>query len=369
MLKKLMLAYGLIFTVFVGIYVGEILFGSVNATTNGLFGVGGLTSSGSSVASTFISGNIYGFITVVIAALALEKKEENYFLRIAPCYAFAHLFIFAVVYTGTIEISGFSISGTIVMDIAATIYTYMLLGYFIVIPLTLLFLLNPNNALAGVIKKIGLVLVGGNVISGLWIIIAGKLLSNTPLIYSTSQAMTQSTASSYYWAVIFFIVTLLLEAFVIGLGFIANYGLEAEVMEADEIDYEELMRRADYIAQAKQNALVGNAAKNENGIDRSVSNATGAMNVDNQLGVDSNVGKVSDANKANLKANYIDKGLMSVGPVANTAVVNEQVQQQQVQQSQPVQTQTVQVQQPQQVQAQAQQPVQQQEQPTPPVNQ
>ena len=351
MLKKLMLVYGIIFTLVVGIYVGEILFGTVSVATGSLNLLNsGMATSSSDFASSFISYNILGFITVIVCAIALEKKQENYLLRIAPCIAFANLLIFAVSYTGTIEISGFSLSGTVVMDVAKWILERMVILYVPVLPLCFLFSINPNNALTGVIKKITLFIIGGNAISGIWFLIAGAVLSNNPSIYSNSYELAKSTMESYLWAFIFFIVTLIIEVVLMGLAFITNYALNSEDMEADEIDYEELMRRADYIAQTKQNALVGNAPKDIASIDRSVSNTTGAMNVNNQLGVESNVGKVSDANRANLRTDYIDKGLIAVGPVANQAVAS------QVQDQQPMQP-TIQAQ-PQVMQQQVQ-PVQQ----------
>jgi len=314
MLKKITLIYEIIFTIFVVWYIVE------QIMSPGLLSSSFISTLKASYAEQFITYNSPGLFTIVIASLILQKKNDNYFIRMAPVLSIVTLFAFFLYSLATNNIAGLSIANNTFAQITGGILTISLLLYIYVIPLLLLAMVNPNNVLASILKKISFITVGLNLISGIWFYIATSMLGSLPNVYSSVDSLAQSTTASLEISIKVFVVTIIIETFAIAFTMITNYALETETIQAEELDYEELMKRADYVAQAKQDYALGKTALSNGDIDRSVSEQTGAMNVDNQLGVDSNVGKVSEASKDSLKRDYIEKGLISVGRVENSAI-------------------------------------------------
>jgi hypothetical protein len=136
-------------------------------------------------------------------------------------------------------------------------------------------------------------------------------------------------------------VSVVIEVMVICFGFLTNYALEVDTISSENLDYEELIKQAKYVTEQKNKKLYGNRKKQKE-IDRSVSELTGNMNVDNQLGVDSNVGRVKDKSTGTVQVEALNPNIVISAPVANKLEETEpqpqpaQVQQP-VQQAQPTQ--------------------------------
>ena len=107
------------------------------------------------------------------------------------------------------------------------------------------------------------------------------------------------------------------EIIAIILTYITNYAFESETMEGDVMSYEELKKQAEIITQNQIDNIYKPKEKEEI-IDRSVSEKTGLMNINNQLGVNSNVGVGTNSN---MQAKVIDREIpTSQGPVLNNSL-------------------------------------------------
>ena len=107
------------------------------------------------------------------------------------------------------------------------------------------------------------------------------------------------------------------EIIAIILTYITNYAFESETMEGDVMSYEELKKQAEIITQNQIDNIYKSKEKEEI-IDRSVSEKTGLMNINNQLGANSNVGVGTNSN---MQAKVIDREIpTSQGPVLNSSL-------------------------------------------------
>ena len=187
--------------------------------------------------------------------------------------------------------------------------------------------------------------------------IKSEMIDIIPNVYNTMEAFT-TLDNTLTVADMVLYVSLVIEISVVCFGFLLNYSLEPDTIQSENLEYDDLIKQAEYVANEKQKMLRGEVAPKEQQIDRSVSEQTGYMNIDNQLGINSNVGKVDKAATSTMREDAIDRNIISVGPVANTSVTlkEESKQAEEVQQAQPAQQPA---QQPvQQVQVPVQQPAQ-----------
>jgi len=110
-------------------------------------------------------------------------------------------------------------------------------------------------------------------------------------------------------------VSTIVLVFSVILTYITNYAFEIEVIEADQLDYSDLKKQADLIVQSKIDDLY-KPKEVEFVPDRSASEK-GLMNVSNQLGIDSNVGQVTES--VQNQSIFVDKAI----PTSSGLVINQ----------------------------------------------
>jgi len=366
MLKKVTLGYTIAFFVIFLWYVLTLLFGGTNQA---IFL--------SEFPKIFVINNITGFITMVICSIKLQKNDPGYVIRVVPFWIIVGTLASIFANFDALNINGFSTHGTILETTAGGIAGFISSSYLYVLPLSLLSLLNPNNKLCKILKIIGYLAVFATFVSNIWVMIKSEMIDIIPNVYNTMEAFS-TLDNTLTIADMVLYVSLVIEISVVCFGFLLNYSLEADTIQSENLEYDDLIKQAEYVANEKQKMLRGEVAPQMQQIDRSVSEQTGYMNINNQLGVNSNVGKVDKAATSMMRQDAIDRNIISVGPVVNASVapkpepVQQQVQQvaqqpapqpqpldqpvaqqpmtQQAPVQQPVQVQQVPVQQPVQVQ-------------------
>ena len=279
----------------------------------------------------FVSCNILGFITMVLCCIKLQQHDENYLVRVIPFYIILGA-ISSIFYNfDLLHINGFSTHGTILETSTGAITQFVNSSQLYILPLSALTILNPNNKISKILKFIGYIFVIATFGTNIWVMIQSEMIDVIPNVFSTGVFGNVEATSTL--ADVLFQFAFVVEIAVVCFGFIINYSLEVDTIQSENMDYEELAKQAKYVNEEKTKLMYEGPEKQGPQIDRSVSEATGYMNINNQLGANSNVGQVSKAATATMKEDAIDKNLISVGPVVNAKA--EVAEQQQQVQSQP----------------------------------
>ena len=301
--------------------------------------------------------NILPIISIALCCFCLERGDDNFFVRIITLYmSFAILVIAILVFfclstqqlsmlsldsltsalgiSDALELEGFA-------NILYKIHEFMSSTFLCVTLVSLLFIVETNNAISSIVKKIAFAAIIVNVAMSLWITIKSYMQDTLPNIYdyrgygSGSGFNFSSQAETLIFAAKVYSYSIIIEAFSVILLFITNYAFSSDTeIDATEIDYETLKKEANKYSNqqinsiynkpvAKKTATAQDTAPKEIVKDAS---QTGIMNISNQLGSDSNVGKVQEAAKTS-KVEVTDKSLdmpFTTGPVVNSSVTQEQ---------------------------------------------
>ena len=257
----------------------------------------------------FFLDTITLIITVTFCAIRMSKKNENIAIRLVPLYLIVGLVLKALMTFINLEDANES-----VYKVINDIYNFIYYTNFFLLPVCMLSNLNPNNQIARMLKITGYILVAISGISIIFLYVRIYFATKLPTIYTYDSFNFQSLAKSLTITIKIVIVSVVGEISAIMLGFMTNYAFETDTLESDVLDMDELMEQANRVAEEKQKELYARKEKKRE-IDRSVSETSGRMNVDNQLGAHSNVGVV---NKDEQTESIIERALpSSSGPVIN----------------------------------------------------
>ena len=257
-------------------------------------------------------------ITITFCAIRMGKKNESFLIRLVPLYLIVGLVLNALMTFINLEDANESF-----YNVIKGIYNFVSYSNFFLLPVCILSNLNPNNQIAKVLKIAGYVLVVISAISIIFLYIKIFFASKVPRVYDSTKFDFMSIAESLGNTIKIVVISIVGEISSIMLGFMSNYAFEAETLESDVLDMEELMKQADKVAEEKKKEIYERKEKEEV-IDRSVSETSGRMNVNNQLGAHSNVGVV---NKDEQTESLIERALpSSSGPVINSTAINQATQ-------------------------------------------
>ncbi len=316
-----------------------------------------------------LKDNYLGIIAIALCCYCLERNDSNYFARIIPFYMCGSIFISIVLRFFFFEESVmYDLYGSRVeADINSILVFFCQVRSFIentqlyLVTISILFIVKPSNQISIIIKRTAYALIAVNLLLNVWIIIKKEMEEKLPNVYNyegydgkgfnfTSLSSTQNLANKIYQ------ISLVSEAFAIILLFTTNYAFSSSItIDADEIDYEAIKSEANQYAQNQIKEKYSLQKQETQQIQQNyIPREDGLMNINNQLGANSNVGEVSTkAIETNIENNRELEYVLPVsGPVINetvpTAPVNTVEQNQQLVQ-QPIQQtpqQTIQVQQP-----------------------
>lgn len=261
--------------------------------------------------------NIAPIISIALCAFCLERNDSNYFTRIIPIYM-----------TVPIVISTFLMFFNLGSDVAeflAKVLSFFSSTYLCITTLSVLFIIKPNNQITKIIKILAYLAIAICVVFAIIIQIKSFMVEKLPNVYEyegyggfnfSSVATTESIANKVYQA------SVMSEIFLIILLFTTNYAFSEKIdIDYDEIDYERIKKEATDLTNTQMQNIYNPVQEKEKS---SIPNGT-SMNINSQLGLNSNVGKVKEAAKeVNVENTSMDIVMPLSGPVINESIKQEE---------------------------------------------
>ena len=296
--------------------------------------------------------NILPIISIALCCFCLERGDTNHLLRIIPIYMLVSIFISVLlVFFYTKNLTDLSIINSILGtasastksvdfgDTLANIYSFMSSTHLCLTLVSLLFMVQTNNAVSTIMKRIAYIALAINVLLSLWMNLKAITREKLPNVtnyeeYNLSiNNYTSYTDSGLAEKV--YTVSVVVESFTVIALFITNYAFSSdkEYVAAD-IDYDALEEQLKVYSTMQMSKINDTVIKQQplfateppKEIIKDASQ-TGIMNISNQLGNNSNVGQVKEsAKEMNITANQSMDMVMpfSSGPVINESVMPKQ---------------------------------------------
>lgn len=256
--------------------------------------------------------SVIPIITITVCSISFERKNESYLERIIMAYMFGSIIVFALnIFLPLDDIN--ETLGNVINNIAEFISS----SHLYLFPIALLDLVKPNNVIAKGFKFTAFGAIGINLIAQIWLKIKIELVDKLPNVYGHEGFNFASIYETSALTAKIYIVSIFIEVIAIISAFLTNYAFEETTIESESLDYDELKKQADEVAKLKINETY-NKVKEEP-INFSAPKEKGLMNINNQLGIKSNVGQVTG--NTNLPQSLIDKSIpTSNGPVVNDVI-------------------------------------------------
>lgn len=252
-------------------------------------------------------------ITILFCANRMQKKGEPFFIRLIPFYLGFGIILSALI--TSMDLSNVSDG---FYSFTTGVYSFIQYSNFFILPITILENLNPNNVISRFFKIGGYIAVAVSAVLIVYLYIKIFMVSKLPNVYGYDGFNFASVAETLGFVTIVVAIAIVAEILFIIIGYISNYAFEAETIESESLSYDELLKQADQVAEQKRQELYGNKEVTKQ-IDRSVSESTGMMNINNQLTQGSNVGQVTKSSTPS--ASLIESAIpTSSGPVVNSTL-------------------------------------------------
>lgn len=248
-------------------------------------------------------------VSISICAYCMEKNDNNYLVRILPIYL-----------TIPIVLSIMNVVFGLNTGFTVDLYKFFSYTFLETLGLALIIVIKPNNVITKGIRYMAYVLFALAVIFSLIVNYSADTISLNNL---SSLSLTYTISETYKM----YLIITIAQIFTILLLYLTNYAFSDKVeVEASDIDYDTVKQEATALANAQMNNIYNLAQKN-NEPDRSASEK-GLMNVNNQLGNNSNVGTVNtQAREVNVAGSTLDSLMpLSKGPVINSTINEEKEQ-------------------------------------------
>lgn len=277
------------------------------------------------IAGVFVL-NIFPILTIAICCFALERNDQNYLLRILPVYMLIPIILTSVVVLFQLDIETAGTINKVINFILSTASPLFVLS--------ILFITKSNNSISKIFRTLAFAAIAVTFLCTAFTQITKFFEDKLPNIYEYDGYggfnFTESTEALQFQQQVA-IYSTVTEIFSVLMLFITNYAFSSKVdYDADDIDYDKIKETANNISsnQMESRYNVNNLNKTAPSVTQPTTNNTkGLMNIDNQLGVDSKVGKVSEAAAETMIENSsIDSIIpLSNGPVINNTIKNDDV--------------------------------------------
>lgn len=279
--------------------------------TSSIFSVNNIPEFASKLSELFTM-NIIPIVIMSICCFCLQRKDENYLIRIILFFM-----LFSIILSATVLFLPLKDINQSLYSVIVNIYNFISQIQLYILAYSLLCVVKPNNTICDFIKKIAYIAIIASIIVQLWVIIKTEMIETLPNVYGYKGfnfASLKETSEAAYKVVT---ISLYVEIFSIILTYITNYAFETDTIEAENLDYDELKKQAESIAKNKIDTIYLTSPNTKEVIpDRSISEQTGQMNINNQLGINSNVGQIE--NKNEIKSTFVDRSIpTSSGPIIN----------------------------------------------------
>ena len=253
---------------------------------------------------TLSISNLLPLISIAICTYCLEKNDDNYFVRVLPIYLMIPICL-------SLIIAIFNISNGFMVDV----YNFLSCTYLEIIALSLIFVVKPNNIISTFFRYIAFGLFGLTSIFEIILHFNKTTIDLTNTVYSFGSTLEISKL---------YIIAIIAQAFTLLLLYITNYAFSEKIeLDTEDIDYDVVKDEARRLANTQMNNIYNLSPKTVEP-DRSASDK-GMMNINNQLGQNSNVGTSKEQAKEVYVAGSTLDSLMplSKGPVINGAMQEE----------------------------------------------
>ena len=292
--------------------------------------------------------NLLPIISIALCCFCMERGDSNPFIKIIPIYMLVGIGISTILIFNHFEEMTYgaisNLLSTSVMDMRLSgiadftykIYSFMNSTYLCITLICLLLIVQSNNVVSAGIKKVAVVTLILNIVLSVWLTAKAFMEENLPSIYDTESYYSENQyalrAASYSDTSNFVStansVALVIESFSVILLFITNYAFSSDgSFDATEVDYEQLKAQAENYSSNKMANMYTNKVNPQTITEppRAIvkdASQTGIMNINNQLGNNSNVGQVSESAKTTnvVNTNSFEMSVMTQGPVINDKV-------------------------------------------------
>lgn len=245
--------------------------------------------------------SIVPFTSIAICSYCMEKDDTNYLVRVIPAYLMIPIGLSAIAIL-------FNIKNGFIIDL----YNFFSCSYLEIISLSLILVVKPNNIITSFTRYLA---------SGIF---ALQLIFRYILFFTNNSFdisdIYLSLVTNFETTKIYAIL-IISQIFTLLTLYISNYAFSEKIeIEADVIDYDAVKQDAMSIANSQMNSIY-NLDQKKAEPDRTASDK-GLMNVNNQLGQNSNVGTTNtQAREVNVSGSTLDSLMpLSKGPVVNSTV-------------------------------------------------
>lgn len=291
----------------------------------GLMGVSGDISAISESILVIFGLNIIPILTIAVCCFALERNDQNYLLRILPIYMLIPIILTSVVVLFQLDIETAGTINKVINFILSTASPLFVLS--------ILFITKSNNSISKIFRTLAFAAIAVTFLCTAFTQITKFFEDKLPNIYEYDGYggfnFTESNEALQFQEQVA-IYSTVTEVFSVLMLFITNYAFSSKIdYDADDIDFAKIKETANNISnnQMENRYNVNNLNKTTPSVTQTTNNNKGLMNIDNQLGVDSKVGKVSEAaSETMIENSSIDSIIpLSNGPVINNTIKNDEV--------------------------------------------
>lgn len=301
------------------------------------FSVSGFLSELSVKLLALLILNILPIITIAINCISMERKDENYLTRAVPFVMFVSIVISSLMTFLPLEDIGEGFASFL-----TNTYSILEVAHIFLFVISIILLIKPNNQITRIIKIVAIGALGINIAMLTWQTVEPMLNDALPRANMYVELNSFGGGGNTLRALpdtskitgMIYTTSLIIEIFSLILLFITNYAFSSNVeIEDENLSIDELKDEANKVNQQKIENIYNIDAPKEINIepDRSQSEK-GLMNVNNQLGINSNVGQVKErAQTVNVTGVSVESVMpMSTGPIINEAAIsttpnNEQI--------------------------------------------
>lgn len=256
---------------------------------------------------------IFPIVIIAFGCYSVQLENSGMFIRVILAYV-----VFGILVSAAACFLPLADINKGLLNFVNSTSSFMSKSYIYVFAYVLISMVRPNNVICKTMKRISFGALITTILVQIFLYIKIVMVDKLPNVYGHDGFNFATIDETQVMVIKVILACAIIECFSIVLTYITNYAFNDGVVDVGEIDYDELKKTADnYVNNEFNKAYVNplNAPKKE--IDRSASKK-GLMNVNNQLGVNSNVGKVAERADSTMVDNFVVP--KSNGPVVNDAV-------------------------------------------------
>lgn len=258
---------------------------------------------------------IFPIIIIAFGCYAVQVENSSIFVRVILAYL-----IFGILLSAANCFLPLADINEGLHDVVSGISSFITTSYLYIFAYVLLSMVNPNNVVSKTMKRISIGSLWASIIVQIILFVKSLMVEKLPNVYGNDGFNFSSIDETQEMVVKVILACVIIECFSIVLTYITNFAFNDGVIDVSDVDYYELKKSANaYVNSEFNKTYVDPVIEQERKIDRSASEK-GLMNVNNQLGIGSNVGNTTGniANNSKVLEGFAVPS--STGPVINDAV-------------------------------------------------